>query len=68
MIPSHEDLELLKQLKSAGERGKTISALNTRATWLRLMKGGYVVHRATELDLVHYRIARRGEDAIAEHA
>ena len=56
---THKDLEFLQRLKSASERGKTVSVLNTHAALLRLVKGGYVVDQATDLDLVHYRIRRR---------
>ena len=32
MILTQEEMKLLKQLKAAGERGRTISALNTPST------------------------------------
>jgi hypothetical protein len=51
-----EDMALLKQLKAAGDSGRTIRAYNTRLTLDRLAKGGYVVARPIGLDLVHYRI------------
>jgi hypothetical protein len=44
-----------------------VNAFNARAALLRLVKGGYVVDRATD-DLVHYRIMRRGDDALSEQA
>ena len=68
VILAQEDLELLKQLKAAGERGRTIRAFIANAALKRLVKGGYVVDRATALDLVNYRLTRRGEDALAEHS
>jgi hypothetical protein len=55
-----EDVALLKQLKAAGEGGRTIRAYNMRLALDRLAKGGYVVARPTGLDLVHYRITGRG--------
>jgi hypothetical protein len=66
MLLTQEDLNLLKELKGAGERGRTIRALDTRAALDRLVKGGYVIGREIGIDLVHYRITKRGEDALAE--
>jgi hypothetical protein len=68
MILAQEDLELLKQLKAAGERGRTIRAGGTGAALQRLVKGGYVIDRTAGLDSIQYRITRRGDDALAEHA
>ena len=68
MILTREDLGLLKQLQAAGGRGKTVSTLKADPALLRLLKGGYVVDSATKLDLVNYRITRRGKDAIVEYA
>jgi DNA-binding PadR family transcriptional regulator len=68
MILTRHDLELLKQLQAAGERGKTVSTLAAYPALLRLLKGGYVVDRAADLDLINYRITRRGKDAILEYA
>ena len=62
-----EELALLKQLKAAGGGGRTIRAYNMRLALDRLAKGGYVVARPTGLDLVHYRITGRGQEALAEH-
>ena len=67
MVLTQGDLELLKQLRAAGERGRTIRAYSTRLVLDRLAKGGYVVARPTGLDLVQYRITQRGQDAIEEH-
>jgi predicted transcriptional regulator len=64
MVLTQEDLELLKQLKAAGERGRTIHMPSTRTRLARLVRGGYVVDRG----LVVYRITQRGQDAVAEHA
>ena len=38
-----EDVALLKQLKAAGEGGRTIRAYNVRLALDRLAKGGYVI-------------------------
>ena len=62
-----EEVALLKQLKAAGEGGRTIRAYNMRLALDRLAKGGYVVARPTALDLVHYRMTERGQEALAEH-
>jgi hypothetical protein len=65
MVLTREDLNLLKQLKAAGERGRTTQALETLQ---RLARGGYVIRRAAVgVALVNYRITQRGEDAINEH-
>ena len=61
------DMELLKQLKATGERGRNVSALNTRPTLDRLVKGGYLVVRPMGLKTVRYRITQRGQDAIVEN-
>ena len=66
MVLTPEDVELLKQLKAAGECGCNIRGFNTRVALQRLARGGYVVARAG-VELVNYRITKRGEDAIAEH-
>jgi hypothetical protein len=62
-----EDVALLKQLKAAGESGRTIRAYNMRLALDRLAKSGYVVARPTGIDLVHYRITGGGQEALAEH-
>jgi hypothetical protein len=64
MVLTQADLELLKQLMGAGERGRTIRAL---ATLQRLARRGYVTSRAGGNGLVNYRITRLGRDAIVEH-
>jgi hypothetical protein len=64
MILMENELDLLKQLKSAGERGRTIRTFDTRLRLERLVKVGYVASQATGLELVHYRITKRGEDAL----
>jgi DNA-binding PadR family transcriptional regulator len=62
-----EDVALLKQLKAAGESGRTIREYNMRIALDRLAKSGYVVARPTGPDLIHYRITGRGQEALAEH-
>jgi hypothetical protein len=62
-----EDVALLKQLKAAGESGRTIREYNMRLALDRLAKSGYVVARPTGPDLIHYRITGRGQEALAEH-
>ena len=59
-------VELLKQLKGAGELGRTIRAFDTRVRLERLVRAGYVADQSTGLDLVHYRITKRGEDALSD--
>jgi hypothetical protein len=68
MILTQEDLEFLKQLSGAGERRRTIRTRDIGAALLRLVKGGYVIDRTTGLNSIQYRITRRGDDALAEHA
>jgi len=60
MVLTPEDVELLKQLKAAGECGCNIRGFNTRVALQRLARGGYVVARAG-VELVNYRITKRGE-------
>jgi hypothetical protein len=67
MILSQEALQLLKQLKGAGERGRDVRELNTRVTLDRLARGGYLVARPSGSESVQYRITKRGQDAIVEH-
>jgi hypothetical protein len=55
-------------VKGAGERGRTIRARDAGAALLRLVKAGYVMDQTTGRNLIEYRITRRGDDALAEHA
>jgi hypothetical protein len=64
---TEQDLNFLKQLRAAGERGRTIQPSNIRVVLDRLAKGGFVVARPTGLDLINYRITQRGQDALVEH-
>jgi hypothetical protein len=47
MILMENELDLLKQLKGAGERGRTIRTFDTRLGLDRLVKAGYVASQAT---------------------
>ena len=67
MILSQADIGLLKELKAAGERGRTVRAFNMRLVLDRMAKGGFVVARPIGLELVQYRITQRGRDAIQEY-
>jgi hypothetical protein len=67
MILTQGELELLKQLKAAGERGRNVRELHTRVSLDRLVKGGFVTARPTDPGFVQYRITQRGQDAIVEH-
>jgi DNA-binding PadR family transcriptional regulator len=67
MTLTPEDLELLKQLKAAGDRGRNVREVETRVTLDRLVKGGYLVARPAKVESVQYRITQRGKDAIVEH-
>jgi hypothetical protein len=67
VVLTQRDLELLKQLTAAGERGRNVRELNMRVSLDRLVKGGYLVGRTTSRDLVQYRIRQRGQDVIVEH-
>jgi DNA-binding transcriptional regulator PaaX len=67
VVLTQRDLELLKQLTAAGERGRNVRELNMRVSLDRLVKGGYLVGRPISRDLVQYRITQRGQDAIVEH-
>jgi hypothetical protein len=60
MILNLADISHLKELKAVGEHGRTIRAFNTRLVLDRLAKYGYVAARSTGLELVQYRITKRG--------
>jgi hypothetical protein len=66
MILMENELDLLKQLKGAGERGRTIRTFDTRLRLKRSVKAGYVASESTGLDLVHYRITKHGENALGD--
>jgi hypothetical protein len=52
MTLTQEEVELLKQLKGAGEHGRTIRAFDTRVRLERLVRAGYVADQPTGPDLV----------------
>ena len=68
MILTGQDLDFLKQLRAAGERGRTVQTSSIRVALDRLAKGGFVVARPTGLDLStadrvwDRRISRRNVD------
>jgi trans-aconitate methyltransferase len=62
-----EEIEYLKQLAAAGQRGRTISAPTLRNGLKRLVKAKYVVGRAVSLDTGHYVITDSGRIILAEH-
>ena len=49
MILSQADVGLLKELKAAGERGRTVRTADTQLVLDRLAKGGFVVARPVGL-------------------
>jgi hypothetical protein len=65
MILTKEEVELLKH-KGAGGRGRTIRAFDTRIRLDRLVRAGYVADQPTGFDSVHYRITKRGKDALSD--
>ena len=67
MVLARADLEVLKQLMGAGERGRNVRELRARVTLDRLAKGGFVVAGPIGVEAVQYRITQRGKDAILEH-
>jgi DNA-binding transcriptional regulator PaaX len=67
LVLTLRDVELLKQLRAAGGRGRNVRELNIRVTLDRLVKGGYLVGRPIDRASVQYRITQRGQDAIVEH-
>jgi hypothetical protein len=67
MILSQADVGLLKELKAAGERGRTVRTADTRLVLDRLAKGGFVVARPIGIESVKYRITQRGHDARLEY-
>jgi hypothetical protein len=67
MVLTLADLKFLKELKAAGDLGRSVRELNIRVILDRLVKGGYLVGRPTDRYSVQYRITQRGRDAILEH-
>jgi hypothetical protein len=67
MVLTLGDLKFLKELKAAGDLGRSVRELNIRVILDRLVKGGYLVGHPTDRYSVQYRITQRGRDAILEH-
>jgi hypothetical protein len=65
-ILTNEEMDLLKQLKAAGERGRMVSTLNTPGVLRRLVRAGYVTNADVGLDLVRSRITKHGEYALSD--
>ena len=66
MVLTHEEMEFLKQLKAAGEHGRMVSTLNTPRALKRLVQAGYVADADVSLDVVRFRITKRGEYALSD--
>jgi len=60
-----KEIDLLKQLATAGKGGRTITAPTPRSGLTRLVEAGYVVDRATSMDSVLYVITDLGRNALA---
>jgi DNA-binding PadR family transcriptional regulator len=67
MTLTEEELGLLKELKAAGTRGRTITAGKPQDGLKRLVKAGYVTDRAG-IDCTVYLITERGKEALATAA
>jgi hypothetical protein len=61
---TEEQIGFLQELVDAGEVGRTISGLMSRAGLLRLVQRKYVTEQSTSLDTVLYRITDAGRDAL----
>ena len=61
---TEEEIGFLQELVDAGEAGRTISGLKSRAGLLRLVHLKYVGEQSTSLDTVLYRITDAGRDAL----
>lgn len=58
------EIQLLKELKAAGERGRLISGASSRTGLARLVKAHYVKEKAVSLDAVLYLITQLGRQAL----
>jgi DNA-binding PadR family transcriptional regulator len=65
MTLTKEELKLLKELKAAGTRGRTISAGKPHDGLKSLVKAGYATAHGAGLDRVLYLITERGKEALA---
>jgi hypothetical protein len=63
---TEEEIGFLQELVDAGEVGRTITGLKSRAGLLRLVQLKYVTEQSTSLDTVLYRITDAGRDALAQ--
>jgi hypothetical protein len=61
---SESEIRLLKELKGAGEHGRSLSGVASRAALARLVKASYVAERAVSLDAVMYTITAMGLHAL----
>jgi hypothetical protein len=61
---SEEEIGFLQELVDAGEAGRTITGLMSRAGLLRLVHLKYASEQSTSLDTVLYRITDAGRDAL----
>jgi hypothetical protein len=59
-----EEIGFLQELVDAGEGGRTITGLMSRAGLLRLVQRKYVTEQSTSLDTVIYRVTDAGRDAL----
>jgi hypothetical protein len=61
---TEEEIGFLRQLADAGEAGRTITGLKSRAGLLRLVQLKYVTEQSTSLRTVLYRITNAGQNAL----
>ena len=61
---TRHELQLLKQLIGAGERGRTISASTSPAGMARLVKARYVTEQAASVNTTLYLITDVGRRAL----
>ena len=61
-----EEVKYLKELVSAGERGRTIAAPSRREGLKRLMEAGYVVSRPMSYHTLHCMITEQGRKALGD--
>ena len=61
-----QEIECLKELSGAGDRGRTIKASASRNGLHRLFDAGYVDRQPIRMDDVLYKITDTGRRALAE--
>ena len=59
-----DEIHLLKQLKAAGARGRTLSEAAQREVLMRLTKARYVTVQASSAEALRYVITLRGLNAL----